>query len=315
MIPTEYGKREGVPEQKNERGAAGPTQPNPFPSSSPTHPNPSRDTPPPASRPRRSDEITAVPCPTSPASAAAISPSPSPVATYSEPTVAIPRGHLLRADRRLLLSRVINGRETAHRQAMSRLKEDLHSTSQVIPKLRAEKELESRELTQRNLKLEAELRSLEPLRQDALQLRSEAGSLESLRQELTAKVQGLTKELEQQSSENQRIPAMIAERDDLRQELIRARAAIDYEKNAKPELMAQVQTVEKDLVSMAQESEKLRAEIEKRRAPPPRVSGYGAYGPPPGMGMQGMSDGYKTYTEKRYGAGPGPWDPPSYPRP
>ncbi|KAI5001492.1 hypothetical protein ZWY2020_026142 [Hordeum vulgare] len=172
------------------------------------------------------------------------------------------------------------------RQAMSRLKEDLHSTSQVIPKLRAEKELESRELTQRNLKLEAELRSLEPLRQDALQLRSEAGSLESLRQELTAK------------------------------ELIRARAAIDYEKNAKPELMAQVQTVEKDLVSMAQESEKLRAEIEKRRAPPPRVSGYGAYGPPPGMGMQGMYDGgYKTYTEKRYGAGPGPWDPPSYPRP
>ncbi|XP_048566492.1 protein FLX-like 3 [Triticum urartu] len=202
------------------------------------------------------------------------------------------------------------------RQAMSRLKEDLHSSSQVIPKLRAEKELESRELTQRNLKLEAELRSLEPLRQDALQLRSEAGSLESLRQELNTKVQGLTKELEQQSSENQRIPAMIAERDDLRQELIRARAALDYEKNAKPELMAQVQAVEKDLVSMAQESEKLRAEIEKRRAPPPRVSGYGAYGPPPGMGVQGMYDsGYNTYTDRRYGTGAGPWDPPSYPRP
>jgi hypothetical protein len=31
--------------------------------------------------------------------------------------------------------------------------------------------------------------------------------------------------------------------------------------------MAQVQAVEKDLVTMAQESEKLRAEIEKRRAP------------------------------------------------
>ncbi|KAF7026456.1 hypothetical protein CFC21_038566 [Triticum aestivum] len=201
------------------------------------------------------------------------------------------------------------------RQAMSRLKEDLHSSSQVIPKLRAEKELESRELTQRNLKLEAELRSLEPLRQDALHLRSEVGTLASLRQELNAKVQGLTKEVEQQSSENQRIPGMIAERDGLRQELIRARAALDYEKNAKPERMAQVQAVEKDLVSMAQESEKLRAEIEKRRALP-RVSGHGAYGPPmttPGMDLQGMYDGgYNSYTEKRYGAGP--WDSPGYPR-
>ncbi|KAM0882220.1 hypothetical protein ACQ4PT_032438 [Festuca glaucescens] len=140
-------------------------------------------------------------------------------------------------------------------------------SSQAIPKLRAEKELESRELTQRNLKLEAELRSLEPLRQDALQLRSEAGTLQSLRQELTAKVQGLTKELEHQNAESQRIPAMIAERDSLRQELIRARTALDYEKNAKPDLMARVQAVENDLVTMAQESEKLRAELEKRRAP------------------------------------------------
>ena len=109
------------------------------------------------------------------------------------------------------------------RQAIPPMKEDLHSLSQAIPKLRAEKELESRELTQRNLKLEAELRSLEPLRQDALKLRSEAGTLQSLRQELTAKVQGLTMELEHQNSETQRIPAMITERDSLRQELIRAR--------------------------------------------------------------------------------------------
>jgi len=110
------------------------------------------------------------------------------------------------------------------RQTRPRLKEDLHASSQAVPKLRAEKELESRELTQRNLKLEAELRSLEPLsRQDALHLRSEAGKLQSLRQELTTKVQGLLKELEHQKSESQKIPAMIAERDALCQELIQAR--------------------------------------------------------------------------------------------
>ncbi|KAE8785360.1 protein FLX-like 3 [Hordeum vulgare] len=200
------------------------------------------------------------------------------------------------------------------RQAMSHLKDDLHSSSQAIPKLRAEKELESRELTQRNLKLEAELRSLEPHRQEALQLRSEAGTLQSLRQELTAKVQGLTNEVEHQNSEKQCIPAMVAERDGLRQELIRTRSALDYEKTAKAELMALVQAVEKDLVTMAQESEKLRAEIEKRR--PPSFSGHGAYGPPittPGMGLQGIYDSGYSYRENRYGAGP--WDPPGYPHP
>lgn len=109
------------------------------------------------------------------------------------------------------------------RQTIPHMKEDLHASSQAVPKLRADKELESRELTQRNLKLEAELRALEPLRQDALHLRSEAGKLQSLRQELAAKVQGLLKELEHHKSESQKIPAMIAERDALRQELIQAR--------------------------------------------------------------------------------------------
>ncbi|CAL5012611.1 unnamed protein product [Urochloa decumbens] len=153
------------------------------------------------------------------------------------------------------------------RQTIPLMKEDLHASSQAVPKLRAEKELESRELTQRNLKLEAELRALEPLRQDALHLRSEASKLQSLRQELAAKVQGLSKELEHHKTESQKIPAMIAERDTLRQELIQARAALEYEKNAKPELTAQVQAMEKDLVAMAQEAEKLRADIAKRRAP------------------------------------------------
>ncbi|KAM3408683.1 hypothetical protein ACQJBY_001638 [Aegilops geniculata] len=107
---------------------------------------------------------------------------------------------------------------------------------------------------------------------------------------------------------------MLAERDGLRQELIRTRAALDYEKNAKAELMAQVQAVEKDLVTMAQESEKLRAELEKRK--PPSFSGHGAYGPPMttlGMGLQDIYDSGYSYRENRYGAGP--WDPPGYPHP
>ncbi|KAL6862452.1 hypothetical protein ACP4OV_016793 [Aristida adscensionis] len=201
------------------------------------------------------------------------------------------------------------------RQAKSHLKEDLHASSQAIPKLRAEKELESRELTQRNLKLEAELRALEPLKQDALHLRSEAGKLQTLRQELTAKVQDLLKELEHQKSESQKIPDMIAERDDLRQELIQTRAGLEYEKKAKPELTAQVQAMEKDLVAMAQEAETLRAEIAKRRAP--SFSSHGAYGTSmvtPGMGLQSIYDSGYSSIGSRYGTGSwAPHDSHGYP--
>jgi hypothetical protein len=44
------------------------------------------------------------------------------------------------------------------------------------------------------------------------------------------------------------------------------RAGLEYEKEAKADLTAQAQAMEKDLVAMAQEAEKLRADIAKRRA-------------------------------------------------
>ncbi|GJN03579.1 hypothetical protein PR202_ga21038 [Eleusine coracana subsp. coracana] len=212
------------------------------------------------------------------------------------------RGEMRRIhdDNQRLADEIVNLRQT-----MPRLKEDLHALGQAIPKHRAEKELELRELIQRNLKLEAELRALEPLRQDAFHLRSEAGKLQSLKQELSAKVQDLSKELEHQKSESQKIPAMIADRDALQQELIQTRAALEYEKKAKPDLTAQVQAMEKDLVAMAQEAEKLRADIAKRRVP--SFSSQGPYGAPlstPGMGMQGIYDGGYPSVGSRYGTGP-----------
>jgi predicted nucleic acid-binding Zn-ribbon protein len=124
----------------------------------------------------------------------------------------------IREDNQCLADEIVNLRQT-----IPHVKEDIHVLSQAIPKHRAEKQLESRDLVQRNLKLEAELRALEPLRQDALHLRSEAGKLQSLKQELSGNVQGLLKELEHQKSESQKIPDMIAERHALREELIQTR--------------------------------------------------------------------------------------------
>eukprot|EP01018_Ginkgo_biloba_P002544 Gb_12291 [translate_table: standard] len=55
--------------------------------------------------------------------------------------------------------------------------------------------------------------------------------------------------------------AMHAELDGLRQQVQRARTAFEHEKAANSEQTEEIQTMEKNLVSMAREVEKLRAEI------------------------------------------------------
>ncbi|XP_068660067.1 protein FLX-like 3 isoform X2 [Aristolochia californica] len=140
-------------------------------------------------------------------------------------------------------------------------KEEIHQMNLVIADIRADKEAHSRELIERGMKLEADLRAAEPLRSEVLQLRSEVQKLNSVRQDLSAQVQSLTQELGRLQADNQQIPLLRTELDGIRQEMARARAAFDFEKKANTELVEQRQTMEKNLVSMAREVEKLRADF------------------------------------------------------
>lgn len=139
-------------------------------------------------------------------------------------------------------------------------KEELHRMNLIINDIREEQDLHSRELIERGLKLEDELRAAEPLKKEAVHLRSEVKKLNSINQDLSVQVKTLTKELGKLQSDNQQIPLLRAEVDGLHQELMRARNTFDYEKKANMELMEQRQAMEKNLVSMAREVEKLRAE-------------------------------------------------------
>ncbi|KAJ8570146.1 hypothetical protein K7X08_006723 [Anisodus acutangulus] len=96
---------------------------------------------------------------------------------------------------------------------LSAVKDEMHRLSQVIPKMRADNEAQVREYIDRGMKLEADLRSTEPLRRQ-----------------------------------------------------------FEYEKKANTELVEQNQNMEKNLISMAREIEKLRAEKVGRGL------GAGAYG-------------------------------------
>ncbi|KAA8540297.1 hypothetical protein F0562_024140 [Nyssa sinensis] len=175
---------------------------------------------------------------------------------------------LLGENRRLIEDRM------AMQQDLGAAKEELHRMNLAIADIRAEQELHSREIIERGLKLEADLRATEPLKNEAIQLHAEVQKLNTIRQDLAGQVQTLTQDLAKLKADNQQIPLLRADIDGLHQELMRARTAIDYEKKANIELMEQKQAMEKNLVSMAREVEKLRAELANADARP-----WGAGGP------------------------------------
>ncbi|MBA0755515.1 hypothetical protein Gogos_021659 [Gossypium gossypioides] len=156
----------------------------------------------------------------------------------------------------------------AIQQELGAAKEEIHRLNLVIGEIRAEQELHSRGLIEKGLKLEADLRATEPLKKEAMQLRSEVQKLNNVNQDLTGQVQTLKKDITRLQADNQQIPILRAEVDGLHQELMRARTAIDYEKKANIELMEQRQAMEKNMVSMAREVEKLRAELSSVDARP-----------------------------------------------
>lgn len=162
---------------------------------------------------------------------------------------------LLGENRRLVEDRIAMQRE------LGASREELRRMNNAIAEIQAENEMHSRQLIERGLKLEADLRATEPLKKEAMQLHAEVERLSSIRHDLSGQVQTLTKDIAKLQADNKQLPALRAELEGLQKELMHARAAIDYEKKGGIELMDQKQAMEKNLVSMAREVEKLRAEL------------------------------------------------------
>ncbi|XP_020590033.1 LOW QUALITY PROTEIN: protein FLX-like 3 [Phalaenopsis equestris] len=211
-------------------------------------------------------------------------------------------------NRRLVEDRILS------QQELGAAKEEIHRLNLIIADIRAEKDAHSSKLIEKGLKLEADLRATEPLRNEVILLRAEVQKLNVIRQDLNEQVKVLTQDLKMAKAEHQQIPALKSEIDGLRQELMRARAAIDYEKKGNAELLDQRQAMEKNLVSMAREVEKLRADLANSDGRPWGVGGaYGMkHGSPEAPFAPPYGEGYGVNlggAEKAplYGAGAGAW--------
>ncbi|KAF6174875.1 hypothetical protein GIB67_026363 [Kingdonia uniflora] len=192
-------------------------------------------------------------------------------------------------------------------------KEELRRMNIAITEIRQEKDLHSRDLVEKGLKLEADLRATEPMRNEVLQLRAEVQKLNTMRQDLTGQVQNLTQEISRAQADNQSIPLLRAEIDNLRQELMRARDAFEYEKKTNVQLVEQRQVMEKNLVNMAREVEKLRADAGGRPWSAHAGGGYGMkLNSPEGGFASSYGDGYDLHSGAAdkgpmYGVGSNSW--------
>ncbi|XP_009625498.1 protein FLX-like 1 [Nicotiana tabacum] len=217
----------------------------------------------------------------------------------------------------------------ALRQELEAAQYELQRTDHYARSLRMESDVQMRELYEKAAKMEMDLQAVDGMRSELMRVRSDIKEFTAARQELTVEVQRMTQDFTRMTADIQQTPAIKAEIEGLKQELQRARAAIENEKKGYAENYEHGQVMEKKLLTMARELEKLRAEVanaEKRARAAAAVgnpgAGYNAnYGNPepgyaanyylasygvnpmnPAHPVQGGAEGYS-----QYGHAPGAW--------
>lgn len=152
-----------------------------------------------------------------------------------------------------------------------------------IGSIQTESDIQIRVLLDKIAKMEADIRAGESVKKDLQKALMEAQSLVAARQELTAQIQKASQELQKARIDVKNLPDMHAELDSLRQEHQRLRATFEYEKGINIEQVEQMKAMEKNLIGMAREVEKLRAEVinAEKRAHAPNPYGGGHMNPDP----------------------------------
>lgn len=212
----------------------------------------------------------------------------------------------------------------ALKQELELAQYELERMSQYANSLNAEADLRMREMYDKSAKLEMDLRQVDDMKAELKHIRENIKELSAVRQDLMTQVQLVTQDLARAKADLQQIPAVKADIDAMRMELQRAKAAIEYEKKGYAENYEHGQVMEKKLVTMSRELEKLRAEIansEKRALAAAAVGNPGSAGYNPGYGNNeaGYSGnpypvGYGVNPAQaaaenypQYGHGPGTW--------
>ncbi|XP_076913824.1 protein FLX-like 4 [Bidens hawaiensis] len=198
------------------------------------------------------------------------------------------------------------------------LRQELVATTQDIQKLKAhigtiqaESDAQIRLLLDKISKMEVDIQAGDTVKKEVQKAHAEARALVVTRQDLIAQIEKSSQELKKVRAEVEALPELKVELDGLKQEHQKLRLIFEHEKKLNMEKAAQLESTDKDLLGMAREIERLRADMfnTEKRANAPNM--YGGphmnqewYPPPPMHDIGGnYVDGYGNYHHASYDGG------------
>ncbi|XP_043693927.1 protein FLX-like 1 isoform X2 [Telopea speciosissima] len=181
------------------------------------------------------------------------------------PHPAIIEEHLVAQNREIQALLLDNQRlaatHVALKQDLVASQQELRHLSAAATNVKAGRDAEIREVYERSLKMESEIRSIDALNAELAQVRVDVQKLSAARHDLTAQLQAIDSDLARARADLQQAPAIKADIEYMRREIQRGRAAIEYEKKVHAENLEHGRAMEGNMASMAREAEKLRAEL------------------------------------------------------
>ncbi|KAK6163810.1 hypothetical protein DH2020_000674 [Rehmannia glutinosa] len=149
----------------------------------------------------------------------------------------------------------------ALKQDVAAAQQDLRRVSATASSVKADRDTQVREVHERSLKLEAEARSIDGLSTELDRIRADIKVLRAERKGLSEKLKDIDDDTAMAHSELQQMPVLKAEIDAMQREIQRGRVAIEYERKMHSTNFELSDVMEKHLISMAREAEKLRSEL------------------------------------------------------
>ncbi|XP_006651959.2 protein FLX-like 1 isoform X1 [Oryza brachyantha] len=138
---------------------------------------------------------------------------------------------------------------------------ELRAVSIAATKARAEREDEVRAMAEQAVRIEAEARTFVAARAEADQVHADVRVLATARTELVDRLQDLREQLARLQAEAGKTESVRAQVETMRREIQKGRAAVEFEKKAHADNLEQSKAMEKTMIAVASEIEKLRGDL------------------------------------------------------
>nr|XP_043636668.1 protein FLC EXPRESSOR [Erigeron canadensis] len=206
----------------------------------------------------------------------------------------------------------------ALKQELAVALQDLRHFSSAAANIKAEREAEVREVFEKAIKMESEVRIIDEMKSDLGVVKSDIIKLLDERKELNEKLELVVGEIGKEKANGSRVLEIREEIDSMRNEVQKGKAAIEYEKKVYASNIEQNQAMEKSKISMTHEIEKLKAELANAEKKVMAVAAAAATNTPGttyaagfvnrdmGYGGNAYPTPYAGHQVPQYGSGPVP---------